>query len=119
MGMDAKTASRLKGAARFVRETISTARALVSGNKPPQPQLSDYARSFVCSDFIYAVFDELFQHKNPCNYPGGHPAPVMMPCAFFSNPNFQDVNIDASRDAPELGATRSTPPQVPDPTRLH
>ncbi len=55
----------------------------------------DEARGLVCSDFAFVVFDEVFQDRNPCNYPGGNPAPVMMPCAFFANPNFVDVDIEA------------------------
>ncbi len=65
-------------------------RAVHIGNPVKHP-----ARSFVCSDFVYVVFDELFQHKNPCNYRGGNPGPIFMPCSFFANPNFVDVDIDA------------------------
>ena len=55
----------------------------------------DLARAFVCSDLIYSIFDEIYQYRNPCNYRGGHPAPIHMPCSFYANPNFRDVDIDA------------------------
>ena len=26
---------------------------------------------------------------------GGNPAPILMPCSFYANPNFHDVDIEA------------------------
>lgn len=92
IGMDLKIVGKLGLTAQMLKETITNI-------KPPstqsaRPTARDYARSFICSDFVYAVFDELFQQHNPCNYPGGHPGPIIMPCAFYANPNFSDVDID-------------------------
>lgn len=62
----------------------------------PQNSLSevDIARAHVCSDCVFSVLDELFQEKNLCNYPGGNPAPIILPCSFYANPNFKDVDLD-------------------------
>lgn len=51
------------------------------------------ARALVCTDFVYAVYDEVFQHKNPFNLPNGYLTPVRLPCEIFSNPNFIDVDL--------------------------
>lgn len=53
-------------------------------------------RAFLCSDFVHAVYDEMFQAKNPCNTTRGYVGPVRMPCEFYANPNFVDVDIDAA-----------------------
>lgn len=58
------------------------------------------ARSFVCSDFVHNVYDEVFQDRNPCNSPGGRPAAVTMPCEFFANPRFSDVLDVIAADIP-------------------
>lgn len=52
------------------------------------------ARALVCTDFLYVVYDEVFQHKNPFNLPGGYLTPVRLPCELYSNPNFADVDLD-------------------------
>jgi hypothetical protein len=57
------------------------------------PTASDVAKAFICSDFIYAVFDEMFQERNPCNLPGGNPAPIYLPCALYASPHFNDALI--------------------------
>jgi hypothetical protein len=67
---------------------------------PPSPV--DIARALVCSDFVYSVYDELFQHNNPCNFKGGDPAPIKLPCAFYANPNFKEVDLDLPDASPRL-----------------
>jgi hypothetical protein len=77
---------------RSIIDLAQNAKAVFIPSTPSEPL--DFARALVCGDFVNSVFDELFQHNNPCNYRGGNPAPIMMPCAFYANPNFQDVEIN-------------------------
>lgn len=74
-------------------------------SSPPNPV--DYARALVCSDFVFSVFDELLQQNNPCNYMGGNPAPITMPCAFYANPNFKDIDITGT--SIDLGGDANAP----------
>jgi len=61
----------------------------------------DVARPFLCSDYVFVVYDEFFQHLNPCNYSGGNASGgVWMPCAFFANPKFLDVDIETGAMIP-------------------
>lgn len=48
-------------------------------------------RALVCSDFVFSVYDEVFQHTNPCNTVGGRSHGISTPCEFFDNPNFSCV----------------------------
>jgi hypothetical protein len=42
---------------------------------------------------------------------GGNPAPIMMPCAFYANPNFLDIDITAPSIDIGGGATASAAPE--------
>ena len=53
----------------------------------------DAGRSLVCSDFVYSVFDEVFNHKNPCNLPGGRQHGISTPCEYFDNHNFDCITV--------------------------
>jgi hypothetical protein len=77
-------APRMQGKPRIAKSKLKAA----------SESMDQTARSFVCSDFVWAVFDEVLGEANPCNYPGGIRASIYLPCAFFACPNFVDVSLD-------------------------
>jgi uncharacterized protein YycO len=49
------------------RELVKIAERMKAVFAPSSPSTPvDYARALVCSDFVFAVFDELLQQNNPC-----------------------------------------------------
>lgn len=89
------------GCVRAVAMTIgrSTLARLVRFDHPPIRPPADFeracevGRALVCSDFVWSVYDEVFQDKNPCNLSGGRPHGLTVPSEFFCNPKFGCVGL--------------------------
>lgn len=83
-----------------VRATVNLVQGAAEAQKvaltEPLDETSDEVktgRELVCSDFVYCVFDEVFQAKNPCNISGGMQFGISTPSEFFNNPNFESVYL--------------------------
>ena len=77
---------------RNILRKVRVGRPVPKNNKKERTS-AEAGRALVCSDFVFVVFDEVFQSLNPCNVSGGRRYGLSTPSEFFENPNFMTVVI--------------------------